>query len=120
MKGIRQMREDYTKDMEIGDDIRHVPLEPGKSQGTRQNRPVGASHMGGTRQDNGAEGALVPGRSRAKGAGRSRSREEAALRKRAGSGNASAAGEDHSAGGGAHSTDPRGCRQPPGPKRLTG
>ena len=100
MKGIRQMREDYTKDMEIGDDIRHVPLEPGKSQGTRQNRPVGASHMGGTRQDNGAEGALVPGRSRAKGAGRSRSREEAALRKRAGSGNASAAGEDHSAGGG--------------------
>ncbi|MCD8277972.1 peptidoglycan recognition family protein [Enterocloster citroniae] len=100
MKGIRQMREDYTKDMEIGDDIRHVPLEPGKSQGTRQNRPVGASHMGGTRQDNGAEGALVPGHSRAKGAGRSRSREEAALRKRAGSGNASAAGEDHSAGGG--------------------
>lgn len=55
------MRKDYTKDMDIGDemeDIRQVPLEPD----SRGSRPVGASYMGGA-----GEGTAPAKRSRAKG-----------------------------------------------------
>ena len=58
------MKEDYTKDME--EDIRQVPLNPGRREGARPDRPVGASHMGGAGQKRGAARAVSPGRSRAR------------------------------------------------------
>lgn len=67
MKGIHKMRENDTKDMNMGDDIRHIPLYPGGQEEKNSNRPVGASHIGGKKQGKGSTGSVSPGRSRAKG-----------------------------------------------------
>ena len=60
MKGVHQMREDYTEDMELNkemEDIRQVPLEPGSRTAPGRERPVGASYTGGAaRPGRGAPG----------------------------------------------------------------
>ena len=60
MKGVHQMREDHTEDMELNkemEDIRQVPLEPGSRTAPGRERPVGASYTGGAaRPGNGAPG----------------------------------------------------------------
>ena len=60
MKGVHQMREDHTEDMELNkemEDIRQVPLEPGSRTAPGRERPVGASYTGGAaRPGRGAPG----------------------------------------------------------------
>ena len=60
MKGVHQMREDHTEDMELNkemEDIRQVPLEPGSRTSPGRERPVGASYTGGAaRPGRGAPG----------------------------------------------------------------
>lgn len=80
MKGIHKMKENDTKNKDFEEDIRHVPLASGSKKDKPQNRPLGASHIGGRKAEHKGAGAAPQGRSRAKGtkSGRPGSYEKAA------------------------------------------